>query len=389
MVPEGNEAAAASGSDGRQDETGRAGGATLAAGGRRAEAEGDGSRGREMTRPVSLPLELGPVPPAPSGMLAPLFQDVPQGPGSVGHRALLAGELQHGRSDQVQRGDQGNRLLALDGQTTVRRGSGDVNPFWSSEAKKDVFASGQGRLPSDVNLARSLQPVMDAAGSGRSGLDLDEGELERIRQRVLREAEENFKMEIRKLKGEGGTDSRSYHSASSGGDQGAPHAAQGDRAGLGSSTTPSRGDRVGLASMATPIHGGAAVNGTPGQGLQGVVSPPGLDQRGFLQGGVQGGHGESLKSYELPPLPVPGSEGASLPLETGLHLPVHKCRTSERLQGIGGSLSCSRWRRSTRGGWSLAQWIDYVYVLGMFSFLWTSSGLSSVECPCFWRLLRR
>jgi hypothetical protein len=38
-----------------------------------------------------------------------------------------------------------------------------------------------------------------------------------------------------------------------------------------------------------------------------VVSPPGLDQRGFLQGGVQGGHGESLKSYELPPLPVPGS----------------------------------------------------------------------------------
>ncbi|CAL1128014.1 unnamed protein product [Cladocopium goreaui] len=172
-----------------------------------------------------------------------------------------------------------------------------------NEAKKDVFASGQGRLPSDVNLARSLQPVMDAAGSGRSGLDLDEGELERIRQRVLREAEENFKMEIRKLKGEGGTDSRSYHSASSGGDQGAPHAAQGDRAGLGSSTTPSRGDRVGLASMATPIHGGAAVNGTPGQGLQGVVSPPGLDQRGFLQGGVQGGHGESLKSYELPPLP--------------------------------------------------------------------------------------
>ena len=62
MVPEGNEAAAASASDGRRDETGRAGGATLAAGGRRAEAGGDGSRGREMTRPVSLPLELGPVP---------------------------------------------------------------------------------------------------------------------------------------------------------------------------------------------------------------------------------------------------------------------------------------------------------------------------------------
>ena len=83
MVPEGNEAAAASASDGRRDETGRTGGATLAAGGRRAEAGGDGSRGREMTRPVSLPLELGPVPPAPSGMLAPLFQDVLQDRKSV------------------------------------------------------------------------------------------------------------------------------------------------------------------------------------------------------------------------------------------------------------------------------------------------------------------
>ena len=88
--------------------------------------------------------------------------------------------------------------------------------------------SGQGRLPGDVGLTRNLQPVMDAAGSGRTGQDLDEGELERIRQRVLREAEENFKLEIRKLRGEVGTDSRSYHSASSGGDQGAPSAAQGD-----------------------------------------------------------------------------------------------------------------------------------------------------------------
>ena len=47
---------------------------------------------------------------------------------------------------------------------------------------------------------------MDAAGGGRLGQDLDEGELEKIRQRVLREAEENFKLEIRKLRGETGTD---------------------------------------------------------------------------------------------------------------------------------------------------------------------------------------
>ena len=126
--------------------------------------------------------------------------------------------------------------------------------------------SGQGRLPGDVGLTRNLQPVMDAAGSGRTGQDLDEGELERIRQRILREAEENFKLEIRKLRGEVGTDSRSYHSASSGGDQGAPSAAQGDRAASGATTTPLRGIGHGLAAMSTPgqgDRGGAVVNGTP------------------------------------------------------------------------------------------------------------------------------
>ena len=114
--------------------------------------------------------------------------------------------------------------------------------------RRDVLASGQRRLPSDVHLARNLQPVMDGAGSDRSGQDLDDGdgEMERIRQSVLREAEENFKMEIRKLRGEGGTDSRSYHSVSSGADQGAPHADQGDPAGLWSSTTPPEGRSCGL-----------------------------------------------------------------------------------------------------------------------------------------------
>ena len=306
VVPEGNEAGAASASDGRKDETGRAGDATLAAGGRRAEVGGETGRGREVARPTGLPLELGPVPPAPSGMLAPLCDNVRQGPGSVGGRALLAGDLQYGPSGQVQGGDHGNGLRALDGQM-VRRGHGEVNPFWSAEVRREVATSGQGRLPGDVQLTRNLQPVMDAAGSGRSGQDLDEGELERIRQRVLREAEENFKMEIRKLRGEGGTDSRSYHSASSGGDQGAPRVAQGDRADMGSGTTPSRGDRVGLASVATPVQGGGAASGILGPGAHGVVSPPGLDQRGFLYGGgAPGGHGESLRSCDLPVLPAPG-----------------------------------------------------------------------------------
>ena len=118
-----------------------------------------------------------------------------------------------------------------------------------------------------------------------------------------------------------------------------------------------RGDRVGLASMATPVQGGAAVNGTPGQGLPRGGFCPGLDQRGIPYGGAPGGFGEPLKSHDFPALP--------------------------------GSLSCSRWRRSTRGGWFLAQWTDYVYVLGMSFFLQNFNGLNSVECQCSGQLHRR
>ena len=133
--------------------------------------------------------------------------------------------------------------------------------------------------------------------------------------RVLREAEENFKLEIRKLRGETGTDTRCYHSASSGGDRGAPQAAQGDRAVQGVNATPLRAN-VGMAGLSTPgqgDRGGAAAGGTPGLGGHGIQTPPGLDQRGGVFGaGVQVGGGESLKMQELPPLPAPGVEGASL-----------------------------------------------------------------------------
>ena len=44
-------------------------------------------------------------------------------------------------------------------------------------------------------------------GSGRLGQNLDEGELEKIGQRVLREAEVNFKLEIRKWHGNMGAGS--------------------------------------------------------------------------------------------------------------------------------------------------------------------------------------
>eukprot|EP00435_Cladocopium_sp_Y103_P057305 s319_g19.t1 len=175
---------------------------------------------------------------------------------------------------------------------------------------------GRQALSQGVAPARSLQPAMDAAGT--SQVDPDEAEMERIRRRILQEAEEAFKLEIRKLRGDGvGTDSRSYHSASSGGDQAGSQGAQGGRPGLGTAGTPGGGDRIGMASMSTPAagdRGGAGQGATPGHGPAGMATPPGLDGRlhgGFL-GGPQNGIQDSLKSHELPPLPVPGADGASL-----------------------------------------------------------------------------
>ena len=209
MVPKGSESSAISGD------------AAAAHGGQRGGAEGTALV--DVPRPTHLPLDFGQPARDPQGLLAPLVRGAP-GDG----RALQADQGQVGHSGQVQHGDQGGRAQVND-RSVTRRGTETVNPFWSSDVRRNAPMSGQGRLPGDVGLTRNLQPAMDAAGSGRTGQDLDEGELERIRQRILRD----FKLEIRKLRGEVGIDPMSYHSASSGGDQGAPSAAQGDRAASG------------------------------------------------------------------------------------------------------------------------------------------------------------
>eukprot|EP00435_Cladocopium_sp_Y103_P000144 s1479_g1.t1 len=133
-------------------------------------------------------------------------------------------------------------------------------------------------------------------------------------EKVMREAEESLKAEIRKLRGEHGTGSKSYHSASSR----EPGIGGG---GLGNGSTPDGGTRPALAAMSTPAPGDRAANGQgaqQGQAPAGLPTPPGLDGRIF--NGVGGGHNgalpngfnESLKSHELPALPVPGSDGVSL-----------------------------------------------------------------------------
>ena len=131
----------------------------------------------------------------------------------------------------------------------------------------------------------------------------------------MREAEENFKLEIRKLRGETGTDTIGVIIR--------PLLAvivellkllKVTRAVQGVNATPLRAN-VGMAGLSAPGQGdrGGAAGGTPGLGGHGIQTPPGLDQRGGVFGaGVQVGGGESLKMQELPPLPAPGVEGASL-----------------------------------------------------------------------------
>ncbi|CAL1166509.1 unnamed protein product, partial [Cladocopium goreaui] len=114
---------------------------------------------------------------------------------------------------------------------------------------------------------------MDAAGSGRTGQDLDEGELERIRQRILREAEENFKLEIRKL----------------------------------------RGEVIEQLVELLQLHfGGLVMAWQRCQLLDKEIAVVLWSMGGLPGAGAQGGFGESLKSQELPAMPAPGVEGASL-----------------------------------------------------------------------------
>ena len=122
-------------------------------------------------------------------------------------------------------------------------------------------------LRGDVRALQAEQGQVERLGQVRTG---DQGGRALVNDgSMARRGMENFKLEIRKLRGETGADSRSYHSASSGGERGVPPAAQGDRAASAATTTPLRGNGHGLAAMSTSVQdcGGAGTSGTPGQGV--------------------------------------------------------------------------------------------------------------------------
>ena len=126
MVPEGSESSAVSGD------------AAAAHGGQRGGAEGTALV--DVPRPAHLPLDFGQPARDPQGLLASLVRGAP-GDG----RALQADQGQVGHSGQVQHGDQGGRAQVNDGSMT-RRGTETVNPFWSSDVRRNALMSGQGRL---------------------------------------------------------------------------------------------------------------------------------------------------------------------------------------------------------------------------------------------------
>ena len=106
-----------------------------------------------------------------------------------------------------------------------------------------------------------------------------------IRQRVMREAEEAFAREVRRLQGPT-EETQSYQSASSG-------------AGVG----------VGIGqTMGVPQPMGGGRNRPP-RGMGGMPSPP-----PGIAVPAQAGSAltEALRTLELPKLPAPGGEGASL-----------------------------------------------------------------------------
>eukprot|EP00435_Cladocopium_sp_Y103_P055529 s2061_g18.t1 len=178
---------------------------------RRGQLEGGVERTGDVPRPAHLPLDLDAGREEPTGMLAPLFRDLSLGPRGDGGRALQPDPAYLGRLGEVRGHDQGGREQAVAGGTGAS--SNQVNPFWSPEVRREASAL-DGSRRHEVQQPRNLQPAMNAVDNSRLGISEDE--LERLKQKVMREAEENLKLEIRKLRGESGADSRSYHSASSG-----------------------------------------------------------------------------------------------------------------------------------------------------------------------------
>ena len=255
--------------------------------------------------PMKFPQQaLGRTQPGP-GLLDPLLQGNDQGAqrGGVlddrGERSLLQStpaRVQAGHRPEVGRsggcesadglragGQVGGRTdiapRVLDPYGTPGQNQGQqVNPFWSDAVRRGAMECAPGAGDQRGSPAGQVGVSGLTSGRDRNPVESPEDEVERLRARILREAEEAFGREVKKLgiyeKGDGD----SYHTATSAGGGG------------GQSQVPRQ-----------PQADGPSLE-----------PPPGLNHVKISDGAGDQVVSESLRHLELPGLPQVGAEGAAL-----------------------------------------------------------------------------
>ena len=153
-----------------------------------------------------------------------------------------------------------------------------VNPFWSDAVRKGAMERAPGAGDQRGSPAGQVGVSGLTSGRDRNPVESPKDEVERLRARILREAEEAFGREVKKLgiyeKGDGD----SYHTATSAGGGG------------GQSQVPRQ-----------PQADGPSLE-----------PPPGLNHVKISDGAGDQVVSESLRHLELPGLPQVGAEGAAL-----------------------------------------------------------------------------
>ena len=184
---------------------------------------------------------------------------------------LRAGGQVGGRTDIAPR--------VLDPYGTPGQNQGQqVNPFWSDAVRRGAMECAPGAGDQRGSPAGQVGVSGLTSGRDRNPVESPKDEVERLRARILREAEEAFGREVKKLgiyeKGDGD----SYHTATSAGGGG------------GQSQVPRQ-----------PQADGPSLE-----------PPPGLNHVKISDGAGDQVVSESLRHLELPGLPQVGAEGAAL-----------------------------------------------------------------------------
>ena len=156
-------------------------------------------------------------------------------------------------------------------------GPGAVNPFWSPEVQQRVAL---GRVPPG---GASSQECREPGSGG-------DREVEDLRKRVFREAEETFEREVMRLQAARAGDDVSYKTASDGGATGGP--------------VPPPHPEV----VRNLAHGWATEDRPPPP----PPPPPPRPTEGGGEAATAFRLSEALRNLELPSLPPPGGEGSSL-----------------------------------------------------------------------------